>query len=49
MHRDSNAPSSEGNLDLVGTLRVLRQRAPLIAMCVLADSARRVCAVEGPD
>ena len=35
MQRDSNARSSEGNLDLVGTLRVLRRRAPLIATCVL--------------
>ena len=35
MHRDSTAPGSDGNLDLVGILRVLRQRAPLIAMCVV--------------
>ena len=35
MQRDSSARSSDGNLDLVGTLRVLRRRAPLIAMCVL--------------
>ncbi|MGH2884885.1 MAG: Wzz/FepE/Etk N-terminal domain-containing protein, partial [Solirubrobacteraceae bacterium] len=37
--RDSTAPSSEGNLDLIGTLRVLRQRAPLIAICVLITGA----------
>ena len=35
MQRDSTALHGEGNLDLIGTLRVLRQRAPLIAMCVL--------------
>jgi capsular polysaccharide biosynthesis protein len=35
MQRDSTAPAGERNLDLIGTLRVLRQRAPLIAMCVL--------------
>ena len=27
--------SSEGNLDLIGALRVLRHRAPLIALCVV--------------
>jgi polysaccharide biosynthesis transport protein len=35
MQRDSTALHGEGSLDLIGTLRVLRQRAPLIAMCVL--------------
>ena len=35
MQRDSTDRSREGNLDLVGTLRVLRRRAPLIAMCVV--------------
>lgn len=35
MQRDSTALPGEGNLDLVGTLRVLRQRALLIAICVL--------------
>jgi capsular exopolysaccharide synthesis family protein len=35
MKHDSTALQGEGNLDLIGTLRVLRQRAPLIAMCVL--------------
>jgi capsular exopolysaccharide synthesis family protein len=35
MQRDSTARSSDGTLDLVGMLRVLRRRAPLIAMCVL--------------
>jgi capsular exopolysaccharide synthesis family protein len=35
MQRDSSARLSEGNLDLIGALRVLRRRAPLIAMCVL--------------
>ena len=39
MHRDSTAPGSEGNLDLIGILRVLRQRAPLIAMCVVLTGA----------
>ena len=39
MHRDSTAPGSEGNLDLLGILRVLRQRAPLIAMCVSLTGA----------
>ena len=39
MHRDSTAPGSEGNLDLVGILRVLRQRAPLIAMCAVLTGA----------
>ncbi len=39
MHRDSTAPGSEGNLDLLGILRVLRQRAPLIAMCVALTGA----------
>jgi capsular exopolysaccharide synthesis family protein len=35
MQRDSYVPSSEGDLDLLGTLRVFRRRAPLIAMCVI--------------
>jgi receptor protein-tyrosine kinase len=35
MMHDSSARSSEGNLELIGALRVLRRRAPLIAMCVL--------------
>jgi receptor protein-tyrosine kinase len=39
MQRDSSDLSSEGNLDLLGTLRVLRQRAPLIAMCVILTAA----------
>ena len=39
MQRDSTALAGDGNLDLVGMLRVLRQRAPLIAMCVLLTGA----------
>ena len=39
MQRDSTALAGDGNLDLIGTLRVLRQRAPLIAMCVLLTGA----------
>lgn len=39
MQRDSTALAGDGNLDLVGILRVLRQRAPLIAMCVLLTGA----------
>lgn len=35
MQRNSTALGSEANVDLIGTLRVLRQRAPLIAMCIL--------------
>ena len=47
MKHDSSARSSEGNLDLIGALRVLRQRAPLIAMCVLITGGGGVRAVEG--
>ena len=39
MMHDSSARSSEGNLELIGALRVLRRRAPLIAMCVLITAA----------
>ncbi len=39
MQRDSTVLGNEGNLDLVQTLRVLRQRAPLIALCVLLTGA----------
>jgi receptor protein-tyrosine kinase len=38
MRRDSNL-SSEANVDLVGALRVLRRRAPLIGICVLLTAA----------
>lgn len=40
MQHDSNASRGERDLDLIGTLRILRQRAPLIIMCaVLAAGA----------
>jgi succinoglycan biosynthesis transport protein ExoP len=35
MQHDSTAPDSGGTLDLFGIVRVLRRRAPLIAMCVV--------------
>src|SRR5262249_4395011 len=38
MH-ESTAVPSEGGLDLIGALRVLRQRAPLIAVCVVLAAA----------
>ncbi|MGN6869079.1 MAG: polysaccharide biosynthesis tyrosine autokinase [Solirubrobacteraceae bacterium] len=39
MQSDSTALSSAGDLDLIGTLRVLRRRAPLIALCVVLTAA----------
>ena len=39
MHHDSSERASEGNLDLIAALRVLRRRAPLVAMCVLITGA----------
>jgi capsular exopolysaccharide synthesis family protein len=39
MQRDSSPGQSEGNLDLNATLRVLRQRAPLIVLCVILTGA----------
>jgi capsular exopolysaccharide synthesis family protein len=39
MQHDSTAGPGESSLDLIGTLRVLRQRAPLIVMCVLLAGA----------
>jgi capsular exopolysaccharide synthesis family protein len=35
MQHDSSARSSDGNVDVIGALRVLRHRAPLIALCVV--------------
>jgi succinoglycan biosynthesis transport protein ExoP len=39
MQRDSTAVPGDSNFDLIGTLRVLRQRAALIAMCVVLTGA----------
>src|SRR5215813_2050233 len=39
MKHDSSARTGDGNLELIGALRVLRQRAPLIAMCVFLTAA----------
>ena len=39
MQLDSTDRPGEGNLDLLETLKVLRQKAPLIAMCVVLTGA----------
>ena len=39
MQRESAAHPGDSNFDLIGTLRVLRQRAPVIVMCVLLTGA----------